>query len=331
MKDMSKVLLRPTVLLTVVCMLFAVGGPAKAAKLLGLTAPPSGDPGTVTSKLVVFDTALGTFTELADTGLVRSTVSAPNGLAGPNGLAYDPVTGKAYFASVPTNGSSPMLYSVVVDPTPGSVTSIGTLTGSKATNATFYKGEYWYIDAGTDDLRAVSFTAGGAVAADTVVTDLLANAASLGFGDCSVNADDGLMLCSADRSDKPTKTVMFSADLDDTPPVYKEEVEEVDAILQLAYGGEGTLFGHNGAENSLYYVSVVPSSFGVRGKVLDTIAGGPFTDLSSFSPLRPCGDNCVFLLMDEGAIVEEGTPANIFTAAKEQRTAVFLEKVLTHI
>ncbi len=37
------------------------------------------------------------------------------------------------------------------------------------------------------------------------------------------------------------------------------------------------------------------------------------------------------IFMDEGAIVEEGPPANIFTAAKEQRTAVFLEKVLTHI
>ena len=301
MKDILKVLLRPTVLLTVICLSFAVGGPAKAAKLLGLTAPPSGDPGTETSKLIVFDTALGTSIELADTGLVRSTAPAPNGLAGPNGLAYDVATGTAYFASVPTNGDLATLYAVVISPSPGSVTSIGTLTGSKPTNATFYDGKYWYIEAATDDLHAVSFI-GGLVDMDTSVADLLANAASLGFGDCSVNRATGVMLCSADRSDEPGMTVMFSADLDDAVPSYTQHVLEDDAILQLAFGGEGTLFGHNGVENSLYYVSVIASSFGVRGKVLDSLAeaGGAFTDLSSFNPLRAC--NCVFLVIDERSI-----------------------------
>ena len=40
-------------------------------------------------------------------------------------------------------------------------------------------------------------------------------------------------------------------------------------------------------------------------------------------------DKVVF--MDEGAIVEEGTPHEIFTAAREARTKAFIEKVLTHI
>ena len=34
------------------------------------------------------------------------------------------------------------------------------------------------------------------------------------------------------------------------------------------------------------------------------------------------------LFFDEGKLVEEGTPAEIFTAAKEQRTRDFLKKVL---
>ena len=227
--------------------------------------------------------------------MVRSTPSAPNGLGGPNGLAYDPIAGTAYFVSVPTNGSSPLLYAVVIDPQPsGSVTNIGTLSGSKPTNATLYAGKYWYIDAATDDLHSVSFTAGGMVDTDTNEGDLLGNAASLGFGDCSANRTTGIMLCSADRSDEPGMTVMFSVDLDAALPNYTQHVLEDDAILQLAFGGEGTLFGHNGAENSLYYVSVIASSFGERGKVLDSLteAGGPFTDLSSFNPLCECLPPC---------------------------------------
>ena len=34
------------------------------------------------------------------------------------------------------------------------------------------------------------------------------------------------------------------------------------------------------------------------------------------------------LFMDEGKILEEGTPAEIFTSPKEQRTKDFLNKVL---
>lgn len=37
------------------------------------------------------------------------------------------------------------------------------------------------------------------------------------------------------------------------------------------------------------------------------------------------------IFMDEGAILEEGTPAAIFTSAKEPRTRTFIDKVLTHI
>lgn len=41
---------------------------------------------------------------------------------------------------------------------------------------------------------------------------------------------------------------------------------------------------------------------------------------------REVGDRVIF--MDEGRIVEEGTPEEIFTAAKEERTQAFLSKIL---
>ena len=40
-------------------------------------------------------------------------------------------------------------------------------------------------------------------------------------------------------------------------------------------------------------------------------------------------DRVVF--MDEGAIIEEGKPSDIFTSPKEARTRAFIDKVLTHI
>jgi len=41
---------------------------------------------------------------------------------------------------------------------------------------------------------------------------------------------------------------------------------------------------------------------------------------------REVGDRVIF--MDEGRIIEEGTPEQIFTAAKEERTQAFLSKIL---
>jgi len=44
---------------------------------------------------------------------------------------------------------------------------------------------------------------------------------------------------------------------------------------------------------------------------------------------RKVADRVIF--MDEGRILEEGTPAEIFESPKEARTNAFFEKVLTHI
>ena len=275
-----------------VLLLLAAGGPAKAAELLGLTAPVAN--GGDTAKIVVFDTALGIPTVLADTGLgTFSPGPSANSIFGPNALAYDPPRGRALFATVPNDGSAPMLYGQVIDPVTGPPMLLGPLAdGVVPTNATFYANLYWYIDSGTDDLRSVSFELDGSMDMDVKVTDL--GMGDLSFGDCSVDQATGEMFCSADNSTKAAgETVIFRVDLDDTPPIYEELLVTTDAILQLAHGGEGTLFGHNGVEDSLYYISLI-APIGARAKVLDPADGISglgfmgFTDFSTFNPLCEC-------------------------------------------
>ena len=106
----KKNLLKPAVLFTVVLLLLAAGAPAKAAEILGLTAPvPNGGE---TSKIVIFNTALGVPTVLADTGLETfSPGPSANSIFGPNALAYDHTTGTALYATVP-NDPAPSPYTL---------------------------------------------------------------------------------------------------------------------------------------------------------------------------------------------------------------------------
>ena len=335
MTRMTRILPQPAVLFTVVLLLLAAGGPAKAADVLGLTTPvPDGGD---TSKIIKFNTALGTPTTLADTGLTTDSTDAAGNLndeEGPNALAYDPTRGTAYYATTPSPlaiaaGVFPILYSQVIDPVAGPAISLGPLVGTSPHNATFYENNYYYIDAGTDDLRKVSFTAGGAPITDVKIADLLAGADSLTFGDCSADPS-GLMFCSADSTaEAPGDTVIFSADLTLATPVYTPRVVVTDDILQLAHGGEGTLYGHNGVDNDLFYINLRGTAvpLGTRHLTLpDGISGFPdgFTDFSTFNPLCDCGpvkEAVVALIIDEQSIdngidylESDGTTVATFTA-----------------
>ena len=191
----KKNLLKPAVLLSAVCLFLAVVGTADAAELLGIHASADNDTGD-TSTIMLIDTALGTAIEVADTGLSRvaegTDSSAVNGLPGPNGLAFDTDSGKAYFASSPNSGGgSPILYSVVVDPPGGTPVFLGSPLGARLFDAAFFDGKYWYIDANTDDLRSISFDPGtGLLASDVVEADLLAGSEfdgdTFGFGDIAI-------------------------------------------------------------------------------------------------------------------------------------------------
>ncbi len=293
--------LKKTLALAAVWLLVGAGSPAEAAKVLGLDFARPLDSAD-TSKIMIIDTATGTSVPVGDTGLTSSSTDGPNGVFGPNGLAYDTATGTAYYAAIPNAGATRTLYSMVIDPPPAEAPRLlGPLVGT-AFNATFFDGQYWYVDSGKDDLRAVSFKADGTIDLDADKGDLKGNTAALGFGDISVSKD-GLLYGSADLIGGPNsgEVVFFTVDLTAPDPVatYTELVIAPDSAqdqkLQLAFGGEGTLFGYasgNGNQNLLFYVSVVPGQMGGRAMVLREIHGGPFTDVSTFSPLCACPQAC---------------------------------------
>ncbi len=278
----------------VTCLLLTAVAPANAAKLLGIDFGPM-EPVPDTAKIVLFDTALGTSEVVADTGFTRDEPA--NGQYGPNGLAYDAATGVAYFAAIPNGAGSRTLHSVAIDPQPaGAVEHLGILAGTPF-NATFFDGQYWYIDNGTDDLRAVSFNADGSIALDTKIGDLKGDAVGFRFGDVTVNSE-GLLYGSADIKGGPDdgKVVLFTVDLTDPDPAstYTElsvSPTSLNPKMQIAFGGDGTLFGHasgGGSTSILYYVSIVSGQVGARAEVLTDIDGGPFTDVASFNPLCDC-------------------------------------------
>ena len=181
---------------------------------------------------------------------------------------------------------------------------LGPLVGTTF-NATFFDGQYWYIDDRTDDLHAVSFNADGSIDMDNPKGDLKGNTTGFLFGDISVNKE-GLLYGSADLMGGPNdgEVILFTIDLTNPDPAstYTELAIAPDSVqdqkLQLAFGGEGTLFGYaigssgTGDQNLLFYVSVVPGQLGGRAMVLTEIQGGPFTDVSTFSPLCACPRAC---------------------------------------
>ena len=265
MKIRNKNLLKLAVSLTAVCLFLAGSGTAQAAELLGIHASVVDDTGD-TSTILLINTSTGTSTFLADTLLSRvagaTDPTAVNSPSGPNGLAYDTLTGTAYFVSVPNSGGGPsILYSVAVDPPDGvAPVALGNPTGI-ATDADWYKGEYWYIATGTDDLYSISFNPGGTIAANTLESGaglLAASGDHLVFGDIAI--DENGKLYGDARRNPGGEIVFFSVDLEAPLPNYTQHQSDVSttAVLQLAFSGEGTLFGQTGAltgEQNLYYVS----------------------------------------------------------------------------
>ena len=192
--------LKPAVLLSAVCLFLAAGGTAEAAELLGIHGSVVDDTGD-TSTILLIDTALGTSIELADTGLSRvaegTDATAVNGPAGPNGLAFDPFSGLAYYASFPNSGGGlPILYSVQVSPPDGlPPVNLGNPEGARLFDAAFFDGKYWYIDASTDDLRSISFEPDGTIDSDVLEAELLAGGEfdgdTFAFGDIAIQ--DGIL------------------------------------------------------------------------------------------------------------------------------------------
>ena len=75
--------------------------------------------------------------------------------------------------------------------------------------------------------------------------------------------------------------------------------------LQIAFGGDGLLYGHAGSgDNVINDLFVIFISSGLRVLFLDDIDGGSFTDMASFNPLCDC-PRCVVDDDDNDGVCED--------------------------
>jgi len=167
--------------------------------------------------------------------------------ASPNGLAYDAVNGYLYYTDYGLGTTPDTLYFW------DGITQheAGQIAQGTVACADFYDGRYYYIPSGTDDLRAISFNPDGTILEDVLIADISGNVHSWTFnGDIAVK--DGIVygwgLCGV--SDHGYE--FFTYDLGTTAFSFIKTAYQ--SSLQLAFGSDGTLYGHRSGELGEFYV-----------------------------------------------------------------------------
>lgn len=191
----------------------------------------SNDEGVIYAVNPVNETSVSIF----DTGLDTGNENWPNG------LAFDPSTERLYYAA--ENGD--LRFIDPSEPSAGA-TFAGTVDELNA-GATFYEGAYYYVPhGGDDDLHKVTFNADGTIANEEIVaSDFTGRAdASFEFGDLAAQ-NDVIYFHADDVGTNPVDGVEFAQfDMSGPAPIYTQIQTGYAAKLQLAFGSDGTLFGH---------------------------------------------------------------------------------------
>jgi hypothetical protein len=172
-----------------------------------------------TSDIYQINAKTGEETLLASTGLGSITSSNPNG------IGYDTVNNRIYL----WNPSHLYFWDGAA------LQDAGAITGS-AHDGTFYKGKFYYIAAGTDDLYIVPLLPDGTIDTVTGITkiDITGNTKSLAFGDIDIRADG--MLFGSGRSNGAI--VFFTYNLNTN--TYNEL--SASWFGQIAFGSNGILY-----------------------------------------------------------------------------------------
>jgi predicted ribosomally synthesized peptide with SipW-like signal peptide len=177
----------------------------------------------------------------------------------PNGLAFDEVNDRLYFAA---NKKDLYFYDFSAD----ALEKAGNFPTSSRDvyGATFGGGYFWYIPNGTGDLYKISFNSDGTIAGSSSVT--MTDDYNLQFGDVVIAYADGIIYGSS-------TSFYFTYDI--VTNTFKR-VGTDGRDLQLAWGHDGVLYGHN--TGSLNWYTVEPSS-----GALATI----FTGVRAYNDLAP--------------------------------------------
>lgn len=172
-----------------------------------------------------------------------TTIAPPKGSAKPNGLAYDAVNDRVYYCDYQ--------YTTTLYFWDTTEHNAGSLTGEIAC-ADFYNGKYYYITGppSSDDLYEVAFNADGTIATGypLKIADIANNEHGWTFnGDIAVKNGVvyGWGLCNVHGYE------FFTYDL--TTNAFNVNTVSYKSSLQLAFGSDGTLYGHRSGGDGEFY------------------------------------------------------------------------------
>lgn len=188
----------------------------------------------------------------------------------PNGLAFDNDNRRLYFSIYEGSNSELWFY----DFKQQKLLEAGTEDGVKIYGATFGNGYYWYIDNGTDKLYKVGFDSDGKKSSSELVAAITGDyEKSFNFGDVVIDIKDNIIYGSTSRSGDDKEFFKYNLDTG----IYTE-VSTTDGInLQLAFGSDGEIYGHNTWDKDWFQVD---KDTGETTKITG-LSGKSFNDLAS--------------------------------------------------
>lgn len=197
----------------------------------------------------------------------KTVITTPVGLGsgGSNGLAYDVANNRLILQY-----SAGRLYSVGLNSSGlpiGTSTNLGAGPGGTATGATFYGGQYVYVDSNTDNLIKVDVT-GTPTVAQTIPNFDQSSQTGFGFGDVAVDPY-GILYGSSNQG-------FFSYNLN-VPGSFQMIDTIQNNALQLAMLADGTLVGVSTSTGAWYTIN---KTTGVR-MLVDNLLTPGLTDLAS--------------------------------------------------
>jgi len=195
----------------------------------------------------------------------------------PNANAFDMSNHRFYFA---TSDRTLYFYSFADD----ARYLAGTLAGSGSTaSAAFYDSKYYYINQGSDDLRATTFNPDGTISSNSLVaSNFTGSGKNFSFGDIAIDSE-GILYGSAGPTTGGSE--FFKIDLSDNT---YSVINTTTPHMQLAFGGDGALYAHNAGNGYFYSVNTADGTptqivWDSRQTVLGSVTG-KFTDLAVPEP-----------------------------------------------
>lgn len=223
----------------------------------------------VTGDLYEIDVQNGTANMFFDTDMSLFYPAGNPDQYSPNGLAFDNANRRLYFSIRKGSNSELWFYDFLEK----ELAYAGSIQGITIYGAAFGQGHYWYVKNSSDDLWKVGFNPDGTISPSSIqkVADLNNNA-SFNFGDIALDYRNGVIYgCTSNGNN----SILFSYDL--STGDYQEIRRHSTMNLQIAYGSDGTLYGHSTSLKKWYSVDPLNS-----GATVELFLGtNSFNDLAS--------------------------------------------------